>query len=240
LLFIIWYKYNKEKREGEYFVINREQFNDLIVKEEKEQLINLLIDSLDKGNVSVRELYKERILPSIEDFECPFQEDPLCIWKEHVRTSTTRTIIEVIYPYLLKERKPFNGKKIIMTCPSEEYHELPLRVVSDWFELNGFKSVFAGGNTPLNALIMALDYEKPDYLGLSVSNPYNLYKAQNIIDAVREKDSSIGIIVGGRAFNKNNDFVKTMDFDVFLKNIDDIDAFAASLMVDVGEKRDGE
>jgi hypothetical protein len=31
-----------------------------------------------------------------------------------------------------------------------------------------------------------------------------------------------------------------MDFDVFLKNIDDIDAFAASLMVDVGEKRDGE
>ena len=221
-------------------MISREQFNDLIVKEEKEQLIKVLIDSLSKGEISVRELYKGRILPSIEDFECPFQEDPLCIWKEHVRTSTTRTIIEIIYPYLLKERKPYNGKKIIMTCPSEEYHELPLRVVSDWFELNGFKSVFAGGNTPLKALLLALDYEKPDYLGLSVSNPYNLYKAQNIIEMVREKDKSIGIVVGGRAFNKNNAFVKTMDFDVFLKNIDDIDAFAASLKAADSKEKDGE
>lgn len=221
-------------------MISREQFNDLIVKEEKEKLINLLIDALDRQDVSVRELYKERILPSIEDFECPFQKDPLCIWKEHVRTSTTRTIIEIIYPYLLKERKPFNGKKIIMTCPSEEYHELPLRVVSDWFELNGFKSIFAGGNTPLNALVLALDYEKPDYLGLSVSNPYNLYKAQNIIEMVRQKDKSIGIVVGGRAFNKNNAFMEKIDFDVFLKNIDDIDAFANSLKPFDSKEKDGE
>ena len=207
-------------------MISRSQFTDLIAKEEKEQLIGILIDAFDKKEITVRELYKERILPSIEDFECPFQEDPLCIWKEHVRTSITRTIIEIIYPYLLKERKPSNGKKIIMTCPSEEYHELPLRVVSDWFELNGFKTIFAGGNTPLASLILALDYEKPDYLGLSVSNPYNLYRAQNIIEAIRNKDKSIGIVVGGRAFNKNSAFVKKMDYDIFLKNIDDIDSFS--------------
>ncbi len=217
-------------------MINRSQFNDLITKGEKEQLIELLIESLSKNEMTVRKLYKERILPSIDDFECPFQEDPLCIWKEHVRTSITRTIIEVIYPYLLKERKPFNGKKIIMTCPSEEYHDLPLRVVSDWFELNGFKSIFAGGNTPLPSLILALDYEKPDYLGLSVSNPYNLYRAQNIIEAVREKDKSIGIVVGGRAFNKNSAFVKKMDYDVFLRNIDDIDAFSEEMNPPTKEK----
>ncbi|MFP4460663.1 MAG: B12-binding domain-containing protein [Thermotogota bacterium] len=221
-------------------MISRSKFTDFIAKGEKERLIDCLIDSLDKKEVTVRELYKERILPSIEDFECPFQEDPLCIWKEHVRTSITRTVIEVIYPYLLKERKPFNGKKIIMTCPSEEYHELPLRVVSDWFELNGFNTIFAGGNTPLNALLLAVDYEKPDYLGLSVSNPYNLYRAQNIIEAIRQKDKSVGIVVGGRAFNKNNAFVEKMNYDVYLKNINDIDAFTDSLSDSSKNQKDGE
>lgn len=212
-------------------MISHEQFVDLITKDEKDTLINLLIESLNKKETTVRQLYRERILPSIEDFECPFQKDPLCIWKEHVRTSMTRTVIEVIYPYLLKEKKPYNSKKIILTCPSEEYHDLPLRVVSDWFELNGFKSVFAGGNTPLTTLIAAIDYEKPDYVGLSVSNPYNLYRAQNIIEAIRKKDRSIGIVVGGRAFNKNNAFVKTLDYDVYLKNIYDIDSFSEKMSV---------
>lgn len=221
-------------------MITRSQFTELISAGEKEKLIGILLNALEKGEVSVRELYREKILPSIEDFECPFQEDPLCIWKEHVKTSITRTIIEVIYPYLIKEKKPLNGKKIIMTCPSQEYHEIPLRVVSDWFELNGFQSIFAGGNTPLSSLVLAVDYEKPDYLGLSVSNPYNLYRAQNIIEEVRKKNNSIGIIIGGRAFINNEAFLKKIHYDVYLRDIDDIDSFSSELKMKKTSDKAGE
>ncbi len=221
-------------------MITRSQFSELIAAGEKEKLIGILLDALEKKEITVRGLYREKILPSIEDFECPFQEDPLCIWKEHVRTSITRTVIEVIYPYLIKEKKPYNGKKIIMTCPSEEYHEIPLRVVSDWFELNGFHTIFAGGNTPLNALLLAVDYEKPNYLGLSVTNPYNLYRAQNIIEEVRKKNESLGIIIGGRAFNNNEEFLKKIHYDVYLRNIDDIDSFSSGLKKTKTADKEGE
>jgi methanogenic corrinoid protein MtbC1 len=207
-------------------MLDLKEFDQLIMDEKKEMVIEWVIKMMNSEELTVRSLYKDYLIPSIGLFECPFQEEPLCIWREHVKTSIVRTIVEVVYPYVLKEKRKAIGKKIIMTCPSQEYHELPLRIVSDWFELNGFHTIFAGGNTPLKSLIKAIEFENPDYLALSVSNTYNLYRMQDLIDAMKKAKKDLKIIVGGIAFEINPEFLKKLPIDFYLKNLDEIDEFS--------------
>lgn len=207
-------------------MLDIKDFYQLIADEKKEELIGWVVNEISKGNLTVRELYKKYIIPAVGWFECPFQEEPLCIWKEHVRTSVVRTVVEVIYPYVLKQRMESNGKKVIMTCPSQEYHELPLRIVSDWFELNGFKTIFAGGNTPRKSMIKAVEFEAPDYVALSVSNTYNLYRIREFIDDIKKVKEDLKIIVGGSAFKINSEFLEKLNVDFYLKDLDAIDKFS--------------
>jgi len=210
-------------------VISENKFRDYVEREKKSDAIDWILKKMKSGELTVRSLYNEVILPTIQTWECPFQEDPLCIWKEHVLTSTVRTVIEIIYPFVLKEREKSNGKKIIITCPSEEYHEIAPRIVSDWFELNGFDTIFAGSNTPRETLMAAVQYEKPDYTAISVSNTYNLFKAQDMINEIKAAYPEQMIIVGGRAFMKNPGMIQTLDVELFLKDFDDIDAFSRKM-----------
>ena len=72
-------------------------------------------------------MYKEILEPSLNAFYCNAEEEKLCIWKEHIRTSIIRAIIEICYLYILKERKEKGIKilnqSILVGCPAEEYHD---------------------------------------------------------------------------------------------------------------------
>jgi len=215
--------------EEEVIMIEMREFHQLIVDEKKEELVEWVTETMNSGTLTVRTLYNDYLIPSVGLFECPFQEDPLCIWKEHLRTSVIRSIVEIVYPYVLKEKKKKIGKKIILACPEREYHELPLRIVSDWFELNGFSTIFAGGNTPRSSLLKAVEYEKADYVALSVSNPYNLCRIREMIDEIKNVKQTVKIIVGGIAFENNPRFLEKLSVDFYLKDLAAIDRFSEEI-----------
>lgn len=208
-----------------------EEFMEIIESENKEKSIEFAINKLTTGEVDIKTLYKEILEPSLNNIGCKINEDHLCIWREHVRTSIVRTIIECCYPFIIKERKQKSlektGKRVIVICPDGEYHDIGARMVADIFTLSGFETIFIGSSTPKEEFISAIDFLTPQYIAMSVTNYYNLVSAKKTVDIIRNSTFlPIKILVGGHAFYSNPETFKKFGADLLIKDFEDIEKLA--------------
>ena len=207
------------------------EFLEYLDNEDKENCINLITSKLDKKELDIPTLYKEILEPSLNAFYCDAEEEKMCIWKEHIRTSIIRTIIEICYLYILKEQKEKGVKLINQTvligCPAEEYHDTGARMIADIFTLYGFNAIFVGANTPREEIRDAINLLKPSFIGISVTISYNLVEAEKAISLIKQHTEFDGkIVVGGQAFQNNPDNYKKIGADILIRNFNEIEKLA--------------
>lgn len=92
------------------------------------------------------------------------------------------------------------GRKAIIACVANEYHQLGGRMVADIFELHGWDGYFLGANTPSEELLRLIDDKKPDLIGLSLAISFNLDNLWKVVEMVRVTFHELPILVGGQAF----------------------------------------
>jgi len=206
-------------------------FIKLLKREDKDQALFFILDLLEKGLLTIEEVYSTMLSPSLSDFACNLDDPEICVWKEHTRSSIIRTILEATYPYVVK-RKPevkSENQKVIVVCPQEEYHEIGAIMVSNYFSMAGFKSQYIGANTPKNEVLSAIKALKPNYVAISVTNYYNLVITKKITEAIKTDFPDVKIIIGGQAFRQKgalNNFV----YDYHLDTIEEIFALAGAVL----------
>lgn len=204
-----------------------EKFLELLENEDKEGCVEFALSKIENQELDVPTLYTEVLTPALNNIKCKLNEREICIWKEHVRSAIVRTIIECCYPYILKYKKDSAIKddkgKALVLCPPEEYHEIGARMVADFFSLSGYDTIFVGSNTPREDFISAINYIKPKYVAISVTNYYNLIATKEMINRIRQvSDKDLSIIVGGNAFLSNVEAYLHIGADKLLKDFQDI------------------
>lgn len=196
--------------------------------EDKEMAVKFILDKLKNKDIDVVKLYTEVLAPSLNNMLCKIDEKGVCIWKEHIRSSTIRTIIECAYPYVMDERKEKfgdkHGEKVVIVCPTEEYHEIGARMGADFYTLCGYDAIFVGSNTPKGDFLEAINFVKPNFVVISVTNFYNLVAAKKAIDLIKSKNNEVKIIASGYAFKANNMTYKNIGADYFVDSFEDIKA----------------
>lgn len=198
-------------------------FVSLLDKEEKDKAIQYSLDVLKKKEVTLEELYLNVLAPSLYNFHCNDQDESICIWKEHARTSIVRTILEATYPFVIERKKEIKqkGKTIMVVCPSEEYHEIGAIIVAHYLSLAGYDARYIGANTPKNNIVSAVDVLHPDFVAISVTNYYNLVVTKKITEEIKTKYPEVKIIVGGQAFNHPG-ALEQVQYDYFLSSLTDL------------------
>ncbi|MGC9383741.1 MAG: cobalamin B12-binding domain-containing protein [Kosmotogaceae bacterium] len=202
-----------------------EDFVSLLDKYDKEKAFNFAIDLLNNKTLGVFDLYEKVLKPSLNNWNCDHENNKLCIWQEHIRSSVIRSIIEACYPFVLKEKAKISensDKTVAVVCPPGEQHELGARIVTDYFTLYGFKSIFVGSNTPVESFIEAIKNYELDYIAISVTNYFHLFKTKKLIQDIKKLSPKTKIIVGGRAFSKRKEKFREFGADFFIENIKDI------------------
>jgi len=203
------------------------EFLKLLEAEDREECARWALTKLGSGELDIVTLYEEVLAPSLNEMKCKDAEAAVCIWKEHVRSSIVRTVIESCYPQVLKERASrgakITGVRAVVVCPSEELHEIGARMVADFFTLCGYDVTFVGANMPLDDFLAAIDIIKPRYVCVSVTNYFNLVAARKVVSKIRAKAAKdVTIVVGGRAFRSNPDTVREMGADLLLETFEGI------------------
>lgn len=203
-----------------------EPFDHLLQGDHKPEAVEFALDLVASGKIDPITLYTEVLTPSLNNMQCAIDEKNLCVWKEHVRTATVRTIVECCYPYILKEKARINpperGTAVIL-CPPEEYHDLGARMAADFYFLCGYDAIFVGSNTPYSDFYNAVDLIKPAIIAIGVSNFYNLFITKKIISELKSRiGDSAKIIVGGNAFQIDPNNLALVGADAIVQTFEDV------------------
>ena len=209
------------------------EFEKILSTEDKPKSVEFILSRLKNRELDVATTYSELLTPALNTEFCDEGEEE-CIWKEHIRTSIIKTIVESSYQYLMREIEEKNikktGKKVLIASPSDEYHEIGGRMVADFFTLAGFEVIFIGANTPREEFGSAVDYFHPDIVAMSVTNYFHLIEAEKVIKTLKDEYNFKGkIIVGGNAFYSNPDLYKRIGADLMLKTFEDIKNLAEGI-----------
>lgn len=204
-----------------------EKFLEFLNEENKEKAVSYAISLLKEEKLSIEKLYMELLVPSLSFFECQIDDEDICIWKEHLRTSIIRTILENSYLYILDRIKDVkrNKLKVVVLTPAFELHEIGAIINSHFMLLEGFDASYIGANTPKGDILSAIRAYHPDFVALSVTNPYNIVITKQVTDEIRRFFPEVKIILGGQAF-KEQHALESLQYDYVLQSIDDLKAFA--------------
>lgn len=209
---------------------NYQQFLTFLDNEDKDNAVGYALDLLAQKQITLQDLYYNFLTPSLNDFVCKANDESICIWKEHTRTSIIRTILESTYSFVAKNRKPSNNKKVLVLCPPQEYHEIGAIIATHVLTLYGFDATYIGANTPKEDIYSAVRALKPDYLALSVTNYYNLFVTKTITEYLKEEFPHVKIVLGGSAFTRTG-AKDQITYDYIIQTESDIEQLAKEVNV---------
>ena len=159
-----------------------------------------VIDQLVEKGVSVTEIYEHIFQATQYEVGVLWQRNKITVAHEHYCTAATQLIMSRLYPIIFSGKK--NGLKLIACSVASELHEIGIRMVSDFFEMDGWDTYYMGSNMPEDQLLQSLREHDANLLAISVTLPIHISRVESIIRNVRENPDfrNLKIMAGGYPF----------------------------------------
>jgi len=163
--------------------------------------VSAALDAVADERISIPDLYTQVLSPYLTELGSQWQHGHERVWQEHFASHVVRTIVEALYPEVARQaaQLPRRGETVLLVCPPDEQHELGLRMLSDRFELAGYRAVFLGADTPIGEIVEAASAVHASMVALSVSTVFERVELRSFIDELRESLAGVRIVVGGPA-----------------------------------------
>lgn len=188
----------------------------------------LILRSVEEG-ISITTIYMDVFQRSQYEVGRLWLSNQISVAKEHFCSAATQSIMAQLYPYIFSTNR--KGKKMVAACVGGELHEIGIRMVADFFELDGWDTYYLGANAPASAILSSIEENQADLLALSVSMPYHRPLVRETISKIRQSrvGADLKIMIGGRAINMRTDRAKLFGADGYAVSAYDAIQFANEL-----------
>lgn len=184
------------------------------------QALSVGQSALVKG-IDIRDLYLDVIQPAMYEIGYMWETQQVTAAQEHVATAISQRVMAQLFAHVLA--RPGLGRMLVSalgrtavaTCVPGESHELGLRMVADFFEIEGWNVYYLGADVPTDAIVRIVNEQQADLLAISVTMINNVLQARELIQAVRESPigARVRVLVGGQAFNRMPDLHNSVGAD---------------------------
>ncbi len=189
-----------------------EQYLEFLLNGDRHSAGKMIIEAVDNG-ISVKDIYLYVFQSSLYEVGRLWQENKITVAQEHYITAATQLIMSQLYPYISNSEK--TGKVLVATSVSKELHEVGVRMVADFFEMDGWNTFYLGANTPTESIIQTIISKKADLVLISATISSHIGEVMDLIRTVRRcaecRDPKI--IVGGYPFNVDNNLWEKVGAD---------------------------
>jgi MerR family transcriptional regulator, light-induced transcriptional regulator len=168
-----------------------------LIKGEKNRC-KQIVEELSFKNTAVERIYTDLFQRSLYQVGEYWELNRISVATEHMATAITENMMIQLQPRLFATERM--GKKAVVACVANEYHQVGAKMIADIFEMNGWDGYFIGANTPTEELIRFLETQQPDMIGLSLSLYFNLQELKKTLEQIRNKLPDTPVVVGGQAF----------------------------------------
>ncbi len=159
----------------------------------------LITDAVEQGT-PVRDLYLHVFQRTQYEIGRLWQVNQISVAQEHYCTAATQLIMSQLYPYVFGS--PKTRGTLVATCVAGDLHEIGARMVSDFFEMDGWRTHYLGANVPTPSVVETVVNLQASVLAISATIGYHVRAVEALISAVRAAPECSGtkILVGGHPF----------------------------------------
>ena len=106
---------------------------------------------------------------------------------------------------------------MVATSVAGELHELGVRMVADFFEMEGWDTYYLGANTPPASVVQVVTERKAEVLGISATMTFHLRAVEELITLARKTAAldDTKIIVGGYPFHLEPNLWRQLGADLY-------------------------
>jgi len=183
----------------------------------------------------VKEIYLHVFQPVLQETGRLWQVQQVSIAQEHSVTASVESLMARLHDQSLSSgmgKKRGRGTTVIAAGVGAELHDVGIRMVADFFDMDGWDTYYTGANTPALSILEEAQARKADVIGLSTTMPRYLPDVEYLIRSLRADHSTSGakIIVGGYPFRVVPDLWKQIGADAFAGTADEAVAVADRLV----------
>jgi MerR family transcriptional regulator, light-induced transcriptional regulator len=224
-------KYKSFINEDQPLVKLLEQYLEFLLKGDRHSAGKMIMEAVDNG-ISVKDIYLHVFQSSLYEIGRLWQENKITVAQEHYFTAATQLIMSQLYPYISKNEK--TGRVLVATSVSKELHEIGVRMVADFFEMDGWSTFYLGANTPTESIIETIISNKADLLLISATISSHIGEVMELIRNVRScrECRNPKIIVGGYPFIVDKELWKKVGADGQAENAENAVEMAESLVLE--------
>lgn len=176
------------------------RYVDKMLRGERRQALALIADAAEAG-VPVQELYLHVFQPAQHEIGRLWQHNEITVATEHYCTGITQLAISQLYPRIFStDRK---GRRLVATCIEGDLHELGVRMVADFFEMDGWDTFFLGSNVPLRDVPKIAAERSADVVAISATITKHVQHVADLVQSLRRDPATANtkVLAGGYPFN---------------------------------------
>jgi MerR family transcriptional regulator, light-induced transcriptional regulator len=169
---------------------------------DRPKAVRTAVEAVTSGAITIPELYRDVLTSILAATGAAWQRGSVAVWEEHLASASVRTIVEILYPGVLKAKAeaPDTGRSVLLACPPEESHDLGLRMVSDRFDMAGWTTYFLGPDTPVEEIADAAGRLGVHAVVMSSSTHFHRLAVRHAVDYLKNALPNVDVWVGGPAF----------------------------------------
>ena len=181
------------------------RYMDSLLQGDRRAASELILEAVDRGK-PIRNLYLDVFQPVQRKVGRLWQTNAITVAVEHFCTAVTQTVMSQLFPLVITEKK--NGLSMVGCCVGHEIHELGIRMVCDFFEMESWETCYIGANCPSKTIIKTIMDKGANVLCLSVTMNHNLPQTKSVIQEISKSFPKTKVMVGGLCFLLNPDLAQ--------------------------------
>jgi MerR family transcriptional regulator, light-induced transcriptional regulator len=196
------------------------------------QVASLLVLEAVAAGTPVQQIYLHVFQSAQYEIGRLWQTNRITVAQEHYCTAATQLIMSQLYPHIFATAK--NGRVLVATSVAGDLHEIGVRMVADFFEMEGWNTFYLGANVPHTSVIATIVERHAHVLAISATISYHVEAVRELIGAVRRDPAAgrVTILVGGYPFNQDPQLWHTVGADGYAPDAQQAIALANRLVME--------
>jgi methanogenic corrinoid protein MtbC1 len=175
----------------------------------------------------VRRIYTHVLLPVQQELGRLWHACEINVAEEHFATATTAMVMAQLQP--LSPRTPRNGRCFLAACVEGDMHDLGIRMLADFFEMDGWRVVALGASVPSPDIAAAAEYFDANLVALSATLPVHLDRLRDAVRLLHARES-LPVIVGGNVFRADPSLWRSVGADGYAASAEEALRLADTLV----------
>jgi methanogenic corrinoid protein MtbC1 len=185
---------------------------------DRRRAIRIILDAVDSG-LDVQDAYLDVLVPAQREVGEMWHAAKMGIHEEHVVTAITQSVMALLAER--GRRSEVNGKTVLLASVASNAHDLGPRVLTDLFEIAGWRAIGLGPSIPAADLAQAVSHFQADLVALSATLVTQLKNLRHAVETIRAHNADVKILVGGLALDAAPGIWEWVGADAHASGIDE-------------------